>query len=320
VSNSKGTTTSSNTVRVNFDDGATAAPTSVLVSPTSQYRRYKHPNTSVTATVTIDSPATNNATLKYQWYRAVSGATTVGATLLEGETASTLRPDTSIEGISYYYVVVSNSKAPAGITSNIVEVEVDVACVPDCDMHLDDICFSAIRQVNISGTTYTLIVSRRTVVNTPYNSSGDYRAWEDPTMADGSYTTARTTMNNWYAALSPTGEIRSRAVVPTNVRSESAYHLTISNPVEGYSAPTATKPSGTADIAFCLSFSEANDFMTQAQYGGGQMLSAGSRNWWLRSPGYTAERVRFVAGSTADIRNGNFVTTMCAIRPALWVE
>jgi len=131
VSNSKGSTTSSNVVRINFDDGATAAPTAVLVGPPDQTIGYNASivNT-VTATVTIGNPGTNNATLKYQWYKAISGATTVGSTLLEGETASTLSPDTSAEGMFYYYVVVSNSKAPAGIASNIVTVTVGATSAP----------------------------------------------------------------------------------------------------------------------------------------------------------------------------------------------
>ena len=131
MSNSKGATTSSNVVRVNFDDGATAAPTAVLAGPPGQTIGYNASivNT-VTAAVTIGDPGTNNATLKYQWYKAVSGATTVGSTLLEGETASTLSPDTSAEGTFYYYVVVSNSKAPAGIASNIVTVTVGATSAP----------------------------------------------------------------------------------------------------------------------------------------------------------------------------------------------
>jgi len=139
-------------------------------------------------------------------------------------------------------------------------------------------------------------------------------------MADGSSTTARTTMNNWYAALSPTGEIRSRAMVPTNVRSEAAYHATVSNPVEGYSAPTAAKPSGTADVAFALSFSEANDFMTAAQRTSTAKAPATHDNWWLRSPGSSAARALPVHGSNGNFGSGGTVTGTYAIRPALWIE
>ena len=130
VTNSGGTTTSSNAVRVNFDDGATAAPTAVLAGPSGQTIGYSTSTGAVLSLVTIADSATNNATLKYQWYKAISGATTVGSTLLEGETASTLSPDTSAEGMFYYYVVVSNSKAPAGIASNIVTITVGATAAP----------------------------------------------------------------------------------------------------------------------------------------------------------------------------------------------
>ena len=129
VSNSKGTATSSNAVKVIFDDGATAGPTGVFASPMSQTIAYQATATdAVTCTVSIADPAINDATLRYQWYKAISGATTVGGTELVGKTAAALTPDTSAEGTFYYYVVVTNSKGFA--TSNIVTVIVGVTAAP----------------------------------------------------------------------------------------------------------------------------------------------------------------------------------------------
>jgi len=130
ATNSKGSTASSNTVRVNFDDGATAPPTVVAATPLTQTLGYNTTTGKVTATPTIVDPGVNNASLKYQWYRAVSGSSTIGSTLLPGETSSVLTPATNVEGTFYYYVVVSNSKAPTGVTSNIVTVTIGATSAP----------------------------------------------------------------------------------------------------------------------------------------------------------------------------------------------
>ena len=372
--------------------------------------------------MTIGDPATNNATLKYQWYKAISGATTVGSTLLEGETASTLSPDTSAEGTFYYYVVASNSKAPAGIASNIVAVTVGATSAPSgvsvtpstpqevdqghaptplsasvantggaapssityqwysrttdsnvisgatqipgantsaflpqfetpgvlyyfCvatnsvgstasntvkveikgkftppemgkNIILDDIGWIPIRQVTEGGKTYTLIVSVQTLFDSVYKSTANFAAWETSTMLTP--TTARTNTNNWYAALDPTGEIRSRAVVPTNVRSEQTHN--VANQEFGYSAPTAVKPAGTADVAFILSFSEANNFMTAAQRKSTAKAPATEVHWLLRSPGDYAMYTQCVFVSNGIIAKGISATAAGAIRPALWIE
>ena len=412
-------------MRVNFDDGATAAPSSVVATPLTQTIGHATTTGKVTATAVVPDPGVNNASLKYQWYQAPSASTTIGSTLLAGETSSTLTPATNSEGTFYYYVVVSNSKAPTGVTSNNVTVIVGATSAPSgvsvtpstpqevdqghaptplsatvantggaapssityqwysrttdsnvisgatqipgantpaflpqfdtpgvlyyfcvatnsvgstasntvkveikrvgfeppvigTNITMDGIEWIPIRQVTEGGKTYTLIVSRQTLFNSQYKSTANFMAWENPAMVDGSLTTARTNTNNWYAALDPTGEIRSRAMVPTNVRSEAAY-ATTSNPAQGYSAPTAAKPTSTADVAFALSFSEANDFMTATQRTSTAKAPATYVHWWLRSPANSAAYARLVTGSNGLFDFGS-VASALAVRPALWIE
>jgi hypothetical protein len=318
-----GTTASANVVKVIFDDGATAAPTSVLAFPfESTFEVDEDATDAIETTVVIADEALNGPTLTYQWF-AATGLTTAGGTKIDGATDATFSPDTDVEGSFYYYVVVSNSKGSA--TSNVVKVEVEVAedgpCgIAGCDLHLDDICFMVIREVELVGTDYKLIVSREALFNSQYKSTSDFMAWENEAMADGSLTTARSNTNAWYSAhiaINPIGRLAARAVVPSNVRSELTFNIV--NQEFGYSAPTSAKPASANDVAFVLSNSEVSGFMTTAQRQTTAKAPATTATWIMRSPGDGGTRVHCVAGFNGSYNTG-LVTGTNAIRPALWIE
>ncbi len=79
------------------------------------------------STVTLDGTAvsTDGGEITYQWY-VNNVDSNGGGTPIEGATEATYTPDTSEEGIKYYYVVASNNHGNAFnmATSNTAQIEV----------------------------------------------------------------------------------------------------------------------------------------------------------------------------------------------------
>ena len=184
-------------MRVNFDDGAGAAPTEVLATPLNQTIGYNASGV-VTTAVTIADPDENGASLKYQWYKALSATSYMGATPLAGETAATLSPATSAEGTSYYYVLVSNSKAPAGIVSNIVTVTVgatsvpSVSVVPNAAQEVDE----GTPTTQLSANVNTGGAAPSSVTYQWYSRATDSNAIAGATLISGATTTTFTPPSN----------------------------------------------------------------------------------------------------------------------------
>jgi hypothetical protein len=77
--------------------------------------------------LTVSASVNDGGILSYQWYQSISGSVDDG-TEIAGETSRSYTPDTSIDGIFYYYCVVSNyNEGVPGVqnvsaTSNVVKV------------------------------------------------------------------------------------------------------------------------------------------------------------------------------------------------------
>ena len=73
-----------------------------------------------------------------------------------------------------------------------------------------------------------------------------------------------------------------------------------------------------SDIAFPLSFTEANNHMAVTQRQCTNKAPATHNIWWLRSRGGNAERDQIVLGTNGSF-GLNVVTGTRAVRPALWI-
>lgn len=70
-------------------------------------------------------------------------------------------------------------------------------------------------------------------------------------------------------------------------------------------------PNGTKDNVFCLSESEASQYMTTAE-------RCSTNTWWLRSP-YSGSEARNV-DQYGSITNNGWVNTNYGVRPAMYVK
>ena len=90
-------------------------------------------NKGTSAQLEIAATAGDGGTLSYQWYKAAGADDNTGGTPIDDATANTLPLDTSEEGTSYYYCVVTNYNSAAGgnktatVTSSVATVTVTAA-------------------------------------------------------------------------------------------------------------------------------------------------------------------------------------------------
>ena len=75
--------------------------------------------------LTVEATVTNGGTVTYQWYRNTVNSNG-GGTPIEGATEATCIPELTEEGITYYYVVATNTldKSMSKATSSTIEVQV----------------------------------------------------------------------------------------------------------------------------------------------------------------------------------------------------
>ena len=75
--------------------------------------------------LTVEATVTNGGTVTYQWYRNTVNSNG-GGTPIEGATEATCVPELTEEGITYYYVVATNTldKSMSKATSSTIEVQV----------------------------------------------------------------------------------------------------------------------------------------------------------------------------------------------------
>lgn len=90
-------------------------------------------NKGTSAQLEITATTDDGGTLSYQWYETTDADDNTGGSPIDDATANTLSLDTSEEGTSYYYCVVTNSNSAAGgnktatVTSNVATVTVTAA-------------------------------------------------------------------------------------------------------------------------------------------------------------------------------------------------
>jgi len=94
------------------------------------------------AILIVNARSADNGTLRYQWFRNESNSNT-GGTMIEGATGATLMAPTDTLGVTYYYVVVTNTNSnvngseAAAITSDVISV--NVITTPDAPQGLSTV-------------------------------------------------------------------------------------------------------------------------------------------------------------------------------------
>jgi hypothetical protein len=132
VTNTKdGQTETVTSTAAKIEVAAPGAPAAPAITAQPQGASYTAGTAASALSVTVTPLAAGAGTLSYQWYSNAANSTS-GGTAISGATAASYTPPATSAGITYYYVIVTNTKdgQTKTVTSSAAKIEINSSGTP----------------------------------------------------------------------------------------------------------------------------------------------------------------------------------------------